>query len=148
VIQRYDLSSISREDRDFPTCYSPLPHIEKCEYGDYVLYDDHLEEMDHTLKDAAGRVAELTAEVDRLKVDSDRSLSIAATLDRENQKLTSEAKAHEKAFNIEWEEAERLTAEVARLREIVKEAIEGDIARQHGAPVSVVDILSEALKEA
>jgi fructose-bisphosphate aldolase class 1 len=39
----------------------------KSKAGDYVLYADHLEELNHALKDAARRIAELTAEVARLR---------------------------------------------------------------------------------
>ena len=40
----------------------------------------------------------------------------------------------------------RLRAERDALREAIKEAIQADLARQHGASVSVVDVLSKALE--
>lgn len=39
-MQRYDITSISRDDRDNPTYYSPLPHMAEDNNGDYVLYSD------------------------------------------------------------------------------------------------------------
>jgi uncharacterized small protein (DUF1192 family) len=50
-----------------PTFFNMKFFMDDTDDGDYVLCSDHLEELDHALKDAAGEIAGLTAERDNWK---------------------------------------------------------------------------------
>lgn len=81
-MQRYDITSISRDDRDNPTYYSPLPHIAEDNNGDYVLYSDAeaaLAEKDKALADSmtirdslSERLHVANEQIATLKADRDR----------------------------------------------------------------------------
>lgn len=69
-MQRYDITSISRDDRDNPTYYSPLPHIAEDNNGDYVLYSDAKaieEERDRLKAELAKKSAEKEVVEERLR---------------------------------------------------------------------------------
>lgn len=57
----------------------------------------------------------------------------------------------EDGYIVRYTDHEAIIAEkdsrITKLEEIIKEAIQADIARQHGCPVSVVDVLAKALEE-
>mgnify|MGYP001203921077 FL=1 len=69
-MQRYDITSISRYDRDNPPYYSPLPHMAKDNDGDYVLYSDAKaieEERDRLKAELAKKSAEKEVVEERLR---------------------------------------------------------------------------------
>jgi uncharacterized membrane protein len=103
----------------------------KCYRGDEmaVLYADHLEELDHALKDAAGRIIELNNTVAGLCEQLKTISADNEALERHFRELNGEKNAIEavrllcKSGRMDYDRAEkaeseiaRLTAEVARLR--------------------------------
>ena len=78
-----------------------------------VLYTDHLEELDHALKDAAGRIAELEAKRDRWRAEC---LLAQIDLDKPTQE-----RSYCRGCSLPGE-ITRLTAEVVKYREALGRA--------------------------
>lgn len=94
--------------------------IEERADGLYVYYADHLEELDHALKGAAGRIMRLTSEIARRDIVDWKFAEEMADAKMEIIRLTAEVKRLRNALETIGDEGDLWT------KGIVEEALKGE----------------------